>query len=76
MKTAKIFNNGGSQAIRLPKDCRFAENEVYVNKVGSVVMLIPLSDPWRGMEEGLSMFTEDCLREIPEDLPLQERDWL
>ena len=76
METAKIFSNGGSQAVRLPKEYRFSEKEVYVNKVGNIVMLIPVSDPWKGMEEGLAMFTEDCLREIPEDLPLQERDGL
>ena len=39
METAKIFASGGSQAVRLPKSCRFDCNEVAVKKVGAVVML-------------------------------------
>ena len=39
METAKLFSNGGSQAVRLPKSCRFIGNEVMVKKVGDIVML-------------------------------------
>ena len=39
METAKIFTSGGSQAVRLPKSCRFPCDEVAVKKVGSIVML-------------------------------------
>ncbi|MCB9770499.1 MAG: AbrB/MazE/SpoVT family DNA-binding domain-containing protein [Candidatus Omnitrophica bacterium] len=44
---AKIFKNGGSQAIRLPKDCRFPEGqtEVSVRKEGSKIILEP-ADEW------------------------------
>ena len=28
METAKVFANGGSQAIRLPKNCRFDQDEL------------------------------------------------
>jgi antitoxin VapB len=41
MKTAKIFRNGQSQAVRLPKDFRFEDDEVFIKEVGSVVLLIP-----------------------------------
>lgn len=41
MMTAKLFRNGQSQAVRLPKECRFNGDEVIVNKVGDVVMLVP-----------------------------------
>ena len=41
MKAAKIFENGRSQAVRLPKEYRFNETEVNVNKVGDIIMLIP-----------------------------------
>lgn len=73
METAKLFANGGSQAVRLPKHCRFEGDEVLVNHVGSVVILIPKNDPWRSMMDSLNMFTEDFLREPIEDLPVQER---
>ena len=39
METAKLFTSGGSQAVRLPKSCRFSCSEVTVKKVGSIVML-------------------------------------
>ena len=76
METAKLFANGGSQAVRLPKDCRFDGDEVLIQKVGNLVILMPKSDPWCNMLEGYNLFTEDFLKEVPEDLPLQERDVL
>ena len=39
METAKLFTSGGSQAVRLPKSCRFLGDEVAVKKVGDIVML-------------------------------------
>ena len=39
METAKLFASGGSQAVRLPKSCRFTGDEVAAKKVGDIVML-------------------------------------
>ena len=72
METAKIFTNGGSQAVRLPRSCRFSEGEVLVNRIGNVVILLPKGDPWSTMMEGLRLFTDDFLTEEIEDLPPQE----
>lgn len=41
MKTAKVFRQGNSQAVRLPKEFRFQEGEVYIRKNGDNVLLIP-----------------------------------
>ena len=41
MKTAKLFANGSSQAVRLPKECRFEGTEVGYKKVGGLVLLFP-----------------------------------
>ena len=76
METAKIFTNGGSQAVRLPKDCRFQADEVLVNRIGSIVVLVPKDDPWRAMMESLDLFTEDFLADEIADLPVQERELL
>ena len=46
MLTAKLFENGRSQAVRLPKECRFEGDEVMINKVGDVVFLIPKDNEW------------------------------
>ena len=76
MDTAKVFTNGGSQAIRLPKDCRFTGDEVLVNRIGSIVILMPKDNPWQSTVDSLSLFTEDFLADGIEPLPLQERDCL
>ena len=76
MEVAKVFPNGGSQAVRLPKDCRFADDEVLVNRIGNIVILMPKDDPWRGMMEGMRLFTGDFLQDGIEDLPVQEREYL
>lgn len=41
MQTARIFNNGNSQAVRLPKEFRFEEDEVVIKKIGDIVVLLP-----------------------------------
>lgn len=47
--TAKVFNNGNSQAVRLPKECRFDDAEVIVKKVGDAVTLLPKRYTYRGL---------------------------
>lgn len=76
MEYAKVFTNGGSQAVRLPKSCRFEEQEVLVNHIGDVVILMPRKDPWSSVRSSLAMFTDDFLSDEIEDLPVQERDGL
>ncbi len=41
MQTARIFTNGNSQAVRLPKEFRFEDDEVVIKKVGNAVILLP-----------------------------------
>lgn len=76
METAKVFTNGGSQAVRLPKDCRFHDDEVLVNRIGNVVILMPKDDTWQSMLQSLDLFTEDFLSDGMDDLPVQERESL
>ena len=44
MMTAKLFENGRSQAVRLPKEYRFSGDEVAINTVGDIVILMPNED--------------------------------
>ena len=46
METAKVFRNGQSQAVRLPKEFRFSEDEVGIKKIGGMVMLFPKDSVW------------------------------
>lgn len=63
MMTAKVFENGRSQAVRLPRQCRFSAEEVNVNKIGDIVMLIPKDSKWQGLLTSLGMFTEDYMEQ-------------
>ena len=63
MKTARLFMNGRSQAVRLPKDCRLPGEDVYVRKFEGVVMLIPKDEPWASLVSSLEQFSEDFMSE-------------
>lgn len=76
MMTAKIFENGRSQAVRLPKECRFDVDEVSVNKIGDIVMLIPKTDRWTPFIRAIDMFTPDFFETGRTDGDIQERDSL
>lgn len=76
MMTAKIFENGRSQAVRLPKECRFSGEEVAVNKIGDIVMLMPKENKWLGFLNSLNLFSEDFMNDGRRDNILQERDQL
>ncbi len=59
MQTAKLFKNGRSQAVRLPKDFRFDGDEVYVRREGDSVILSPKEargDPWKDLFEAFAMY--------------------
>lgn len=63
MKCAKVFENGRSQAVRLPKEYRFNDSEVRVNKVGDIIMLIPKKSKWNSLIKSLDIFTDDYMDE-------------
>ena len=52
MKTAKLFSNGRSQAVRLPKEYRFEGDEISIQKMGDIVLLCPKGNK---MERFLSL---------------------
>ncbi len=63
MKAAKLFQNGQSQAVRLPKEFRFNDDHVFVKKEGNVVMLIPVKGSWQSMFNSLDKFSDDFMTE-------------
>lgn len=74
METAKIFMNGRSQAVRLPKKYRFEGNQVYIKKVGDTVMLIPYQEPWQTLQDSLSMFSDDFMETRAQSSPQDRED--
>ena len=63
METAKIFENGRSQAVRLPKQFRFDVDEVVVQKLGEAVILVPKEALWQTFMDGLDGFTDDIFED-------------
>ncbi len=63
METAKLFENGKSQAVRLPKKFRMPGTEVVVQRLGHAIMLVPKEDVWETFMSGLNSFTDDFMTE-------------
>jgi len=59
MTTAKLFKNGQSQAVRLPKEYRFAGDEVGVTRLGDLVVLYPKEHRDKLFFSSLGNFTDD-----------------
>ena len=76
MMTAKVFENGRSQAIRLPKECRFSSDEVMVNKIGDIVILLPKKSKWESFMKAIDMFSEDFMEDGRAEDVMQERESL
>lgn len=74
METAKIFINGRSQAVRLPKAYRFEGNEVYIKKISGGVLLIPKGQSlWDTWEKNLMKHDESFMSERNQPEKQQER---
>ena len=72
--TARLFQSGRSQAVRLPEAYRFSGTEVIVKRFGNGVLLLPIEDPWQTLEAGLAAFEPgfQLSREQPEQQQQQE----
>ena len=76
MMTANVFKNGRSQAIRLPKECRFLSDEVVVNKIGDIVILLPKQNTWESFMRAIDMFSDDFMEDGRTPDIVQEREAL
>ncbi len=72
MDRAKLFRNGRSQAVRLPKDFRLPGTEVYVKRVGNAIVLIPVERSWDTLFDSLSKFSDDFMADRNQP-PMQDR---
>ena len=74
MLTAKVFMNGRSQAIRLPKEFRVESGEVYLKKTPEGFLVIP-RDPWDVFFEGIEELPADFMAEGRRQPAIQARKW-
>ena len=61
MQTARLFVNGRSQAVRLPKEYQFKGDNVYIQKIGEAVILVPFDKDWETFLHGLNNFSDDFM---------------
>jgi antitoxin VapB len=72
MKTAKIFKHGNGQAVRLPKEFRFAGDRVQIKRSGAAVLLLPSKLTYEQIMTLVGGFKRTIERRQPED---QKREW-
>jgi len=73
MNTAKLSSADDYQTVILPKEFHFAGNEVYVKKIGDVIVLISKENPWKTFFDSLNMFSDDFML-VREQLPVESRE--
>ena len=76
MNTARIFINGRSQAVRLPKEYRFDDDEVFITKIDDMVILYPRRKGWDLLARGIERFTADFMAERDQPAQADERESL
>jgi antitoxin VapB len=76
MERAKIFWSGRSQAVRLPKDFRFACEEVRIRRHGSAVILEPVAEDWTWLDSIAGKLDDDFVEAVGEEVMEQERPGL
>ena len=74
MEKAKLFHNGNSQAVRLPKEFRIPGNEVKIYKKGNQVILEPIETTWDSLFDALSEFPEDFMKDGRNQPAMQKRE--
>lgn len=63
METARLFKKGQNQAVMLPKEYCFDGDQVYIKKVGNVVVLLPEKSSWQPLFDSLDEFSDDFMEQ-------------
>ena len=76
MATTKVFQNGNSQAIRIPSEMRTDRKEFIIRKIGDGFIIYPVNDPWFPVKQVIGTFPDDFMndREQPSLSDLPERE--
>lgn len=76
MATTKVFQNGNSQAIRIPSEMRTDRKEFIIRKIGEGFIIYPVNDPWFPVKQVIGTFPDDFMndREQPSLSDIPERE--
>lgn len=76
MTTTRVFQNGNSQAIRIPQEMRTEHKDYCINKIGDIFIAYPAEDPWAPVRQVIGTFPDDFLEDRKQpniaDLPQRE----
>lgn len=61
MDTAKVFDSGNSQAIRIPKKFKLKGKEAYITKIGDAIVILPMKQKWSSLIDSIDKFSDDFL---------------
>ncbi len=61
MTKTRIFQNGNSQAIRIPQEMRTEKKEYCINKIGDIYIAFPSDDPWASVRQVIGTFPDDFM---------------
>jgi len=76
LKKAKLFRNGDSQAVRLPKEFRFEGSEVLIRRLGTGVVLLPVTQSWDTLVASLAKFPDDFMQSRDQPQSADQREQL
>ena len=62
MATTKIFQNGNSQALRIPQEMRTDKKDYCISKIGEIYIAYPAEDPWVTVRQTIGNFPEDFMK--------------
>ena len=69
-RITRIFQNGNSQALRIPQEMRTDKKEYCISKIGDIYIAYPAKDPWAPVRQVIGTFSDDFMidREQPSQL--------
>ena len=74
VRMAKVFKNGGSQAIRLPKEFRVRGDKVCIKRLGSALMIFEPGKHWEPMKEAIGKVDDDFMADRDQPAAAEERE--
>ncbi len=63
MLKTRVFQNGNSQALRIPQEMRTEQKDYYISKVGNIFIAYPTDDPWASVRQVIGTFPEDFMED-------------
>lgn len=76
MDTVRVQYDGNFQTINIPDNYKFSTDELFIHKIGNVIMLLPKNDQWAGVFMGLDMFSDDFMEDGRGELQYEARETL